>query len=259
MNRINKLFEEKQRDILTVYYTAGYPEPNNTLEILIELEKAGADMIEIGIPFSDPLADGPTIQSSSEQALRKGMKLKYLLQQIADMRKHVELPVLLMGYLNPVMQYGMEEFCSAISNAGVDGLILPDLPLEEYQEKYADLFEKHNLSNVFLITPQTAEERIRKIDELSNGFIYMVSTSSTTGAKDDFSEEQLNYFDRIKNMELINPCQIGFGISNHKTYSIANEKANGAIIGSAFIKAISNEKSLQDSIHQFVRKIKNTH
>ncbi len=256
MNRIDQAFIDKKKDLLNVYFTAGYPNLNDTLEIAKGIEKGGADLIEIGIPFSDPVADGPTIQESSTKALASGMTLKLLFEQLKDLRKDVTLPVLLMGYINPVMQYGFEAFCQKCQEVGVDGLILPDLPMYEYEEMYKAVLEKYGLYNVFLITPQTSEERIRKIDELSKGFIYMVSSASTTGAKSGISEEQIEYFERVKAMNLKNKLLIGFGISNHETFSKACSYADGAIIGSAFIKLVTVDAS-SSNIQQYIQSVKN--
>lgn len=256
MNSINKLFEKKKNKILSVYFTAGYPELNDTATIIRELVSNGVDMIEIGMPFSDPLADGPTIQRSSEIALENGMTVKLLFQQLKHFRNHTsEIPLILMGYLNPVLQYGVERFCKDAAAHGISGVIIPDLPMQEYLDEYKIIFEKYDLKNIFLITPQTSEERIRLIDQHSDGFIYMVSSASTTGARPGIEEEQENYFKRIRNMKLTNPVMIGFGISDNATFSKACEYANGAIIGSAFIKAIENSKDLQKDIQAFVKKI----
>lgn len=255
-NRIDQVFEEKKEGILSVYYTAGFPELNDTVRIAEYLEKAGADFIEIGMPFSDPLADGPTIQQSSLQALQNGMSLKLLFEQLRDVRQSVRIPVILMGYMNPVMQFGVENFCKHCQQVGVDALILPDLPMQEYLNEYKELFESYGLYNIFLITPQTSEARIRLIDEHSHGFIYMVSSASITGARSDISDEQITYFERVKAMELSNPTLIGFGISNHETFSRACSYANGAIIGSAFIKTLGESKDLEQDITHFISSVK---
>ncbi|MEM7106930.1 MAG: tryptophan synthase subunit alpha [Bacteroidota bacterium] len=256
MNRINQLFENKQERILSVYYSAGFPALDDTLHVAVELEKAGADMIEIGIPFSDPIADGPTIQQSNKAALDNGMTLELLFQQIKVLREQVSVPVLLMGYVNPVLQYGVDKFCASCKEAGVDGLILPDLPMFEFLVEYQSKFDQYGLKNIFLITPQTSDERIRQVDEHSNSFIYMVSTSSTTGAKDSFGDEQAVYFERVKSLDLVNPTLVGFGISNKATFEQACAHSNGAIIGSAFIKLIGSSSDLKSDIHQFVKNIK---
>ncbi|MEM9856175.1 MAG: tryptophan synthase subunit alpha [Bacteroidota bacterium] len=256
MNRINQLFERKKERILSIYYSAGFPALDNTLDIAIWLEKAGADMIEIGIPFSDPIADGPTIQESNKVALDHGMTLQLLFDQIKDLREHVSVPVILMGYVNPVLQYGVDKFCRSCKASGVDGLILPDLPMSEYLSEYKDQFDEYGLKNIFLITPQTSDARIRQVDEHSDSFIYMVSTSSTTGAKDSFGDEQADYFDKVRSLNLVNPTLVGFGISNKTTFNQACVHSNGAIIGSAFIKCIGSSNHLESDIHQFVKSIK---
>jgi len=254
-NRINQLFAAKPKNILSVYYTAGYPKLNDTVSIAKALQDAGADIIEIGIPFSDPVADGPVIQASNKVALDNGMNLKLLLEQVNVIRKQVQLPVILMGYINPVLQYGIEKFCKDASAAGVDGVILPDLPLFEYETEYKTIFEQHGLKNIFLISPTTSEDRIRKIDAASNSFIYAVSASSTTGAKTGFSQEQEDYFKRLQNMKLQNPFLIGFGISNNETFRKASEYSVGAIVGSAFIRLLSQAKGLPVEIAGFVKSL----
>ncbi|WP_268124021.1 tryptophan synthase subunit alpha [Roseivirga pacifica] len=256
MNRIEKLFETKPERVLNVYFTAGYPRLDDTLGIMQSLERSGADLIEVGIPFSDPVADGPTIQESNGVALANGMTVKLLFEQLAELRKSVSIPVVLMGYINPIVQYGVEAFCKKCQEVGVDGLILPDLPMFEYMEVYKPVFDVHGLLNIFLITPQTSEARIREIDNNSKGFIYMVSSASTTGAKTGISTDQEAYFARVKAMNLKNPTLIGFGISNKETFDKACANANGAIIGSAFIKAIAQEGDLDSNIEKFIKDIK---
>jgi len=253
INRINKLFAEKKKGILSIYFTAGYPSLNDTLSIATHLENAGADLIEIGIPFSDPVADGHTIQRSNQIALKNGMTLKLLFEQLKTLREQVTIPVILMGYINSILQYGMTEFCEKCVEVGVDGVIFPDLPIDVYQREYQSLFEKHNLHNTFLITPQTSDERILKIDQLTTGFIYMVSSASVTGTKVSVSADQEAYFDRIKQMKLQNPRLIGFGISNHSTFEKACMNANGAIVGSAFIKMLSETNNLESDIKNFIQ------
>jgi tryptophan synthase alpha chain len=257
MNRINKLFNEKKDHILSVYYTAGFPSINDTVTVAKNLEAAGADMIEIGIPFSDPVADGPTIQESNKKALDNGMTLKVLFSQLAELRKEVSMPVILMGYINPIIQFGVEEFCKACKAVGIDGLILPDLPMLEFQNNYKTLFIQYGLKNVFLISPQTSDDRIKLIDDNSDSFIYMVSSAGTTGAKESFGDEAIQYFSRINKMGLKNPTLIGFGISNHHTYEQASTHGSGAIIGSAFIKAIDGSTNLKKDINDFAKNIKN--
>lgn len=252
-NRIKtKLKEDKK--LLSIYFTAGYPSLNDTAEIIQHLERNGVDMIEIGLPFSDPLADGPTIQESSTAALRNGMNTELLFDQLKEIRKTVSIPLIMMGYFNPVFQYGVEAFCKKCQEIGIDGIILPDLPLDVYQEEYETIFKKYGLINVFLITPQTSEERIREIDEASNGFIYMVSSASTTGVKAGFGDETETYFDRINSMNLKNPQIVGFGISNSDTFNQATKKTKGAIIGSAFIKHLTQNGV--EKIDEFVRGIR---
>ncbi len=253
MNRIKQKLQENNK-LLSIYFTAGYPALNDTVRIISDLEKAGVDMIEIGLPFSDPLADGPTIQESSTAALHNGMNSDLLFKQLEGIRDNVSIPLIIMGYFNPVFQYGVEAFCAKCSELGIDGLILPDLPLDVYLEEYRSIFEKYDLLNIFLITPQTSEERIRKIDNASEGFIYMVSSASTTGAKAGFGKEQTDYFERIAAMGLRNPQIVGFGISNAETFQQATSHAKGAIIGSAFIKGLTQNGV--GSISDFIKRIR---
>ena len=253
MNRINKVFEKK-KNLLSIYFTAGFPKINDTLKIIKELDKSQVDMIEIGLPFSDPLADGPTIQKSSEKALINGMTTNLLFDQLKDLRKISDVPVVIMGYFNPILQYGIERFCSNCRNVGIDGLIIPDLPADIYKKNYKNIFKKYKLNMMFLITPQTSNDRINLIDNLSKGFIYMVSSYSVTGARDSFDEYQIDYFKRIKKMKLSNPVLIGFGIGNNNTYKTACKYSSGAIIGSAFIKHI--KKNGVKSIKDFIKLIK---
>lgn len=253
MNRIHQKLQEDKK-ILSIYFTAGYPSLNDTVKIIQDLEKNGVDMIEIGLPFSDPLADGPTIQASSTQSLKNGMTTSLLFQQLKDIRKSVSIPLILMGYFNPVLQYGVEEFCKKCQEIGIDGLILPDLPLDVYQEDYETIFKKYGLVNVFLITPQTSDARIRQIDAASDGFIYMVSSASVTGSQDGFGNNQETYFERIADMKLKNPQVVGFGINNSETFLQATKQAKGAIIGSAFIKFLTQHGV--DKIGDFVKGIR---
>lgn len=256
MNRLNKLFLDKRKDVLSVFYTAGFPGRNDTVVIAKYLERAGADIIEIGIPFSDPVADGPTIQASNNVALDNGMSVKLLLEQVKEIRKEVSVPIILMGYLNPVLQYGIEKFCKDAAANGADGLILPDLPLDEFKAEYKDLTTSLGLDIIFLISPTTSEDRIRAIDELSGGFVYAVSSSSTTGAKKGFSSDQENYFQKLKAMNLKNPFLIGFGIADRATFSKACEFASGAIVGSAFINLLKESNNVEEDIHEFVKNLK---
>ena len=240
INRIDKKFQEDKK-LLSIYFSAGHPSLEDTVPILKKLQAAKVDMVEIGLPFSDPLADGPTIQESSTQALTNGMTTDKLFSQLENIREYINIPLVLMGYFNPMMQFGIEKFCKCCESIGIDGLIIPDLPVNIYHEKYKILFDKHGLYNMFLITPQTPEKRIRYIDKVSNGFIYMVSSASVTGAKNTFGDSQKDYFKRISEMRLSSPTVVGFGISNASTYSTAIEHSNGAIIGSAFIKFLEDK------------------
>jgi tryptophan synthase alpha chain len=255
-NRIDHLFQEKKGNILSVYFTSGFPNLHDTVPIMESLQEAGADMIEVGITFSDPIADGPTIQESNYKALLNGMTLELLMQQLQGIREKIHIPILLMGYLNPIIQYGIRKFCSDCKDRGIDGLILPDLPMQEYLDIYKPIFDEFGLYNIYLVSPQTSEERIRVIDQNTKGFIYLVSSAGTTGAKNDISEEQEAYFKRIQNMNLQNPTLIGFGISNHDTFSKACRFASGAIIGSAFIRLLSSSRNIKESIHQFIKELK---
>ncbi len=256
MNRITHVFSKNQGDKLAVYFTAGFPGLHDTLPILQALQQGGVDLVEIGMPYSDPIADGPTIQMSNEKALAQGMSISLLFEQLKSMRSTVHVPVLLMGYLNPVLQFGLENFCKKCQEVGIDGLILPDLPIREYLSHYKQVFDTHGLVNTFLVTPQTSVERIRQVDEHSTGFIYMVSSASVTGAKTGISDEQESYFKRVQAMNLIKPCMIGFGISDHESFSKAGRFANGAIIGSAFINMLAKSEDLEKDIVRFVKTIK---
>ncbi|UPS91869.1 tryptophan synthase subunit alpha [Bizionia sp. M204] len=250
MNRINQKLQENKK-LLSIYFSAGYPNLKDTVPIIQKLAENGVDMIEIGLPFSDPLADGPTIQASSTKALKNGMTTEVLFNQLKDIRKTVSIPLIIMGYFNPILQYGVEAFCKKCQEIGIDGFIIPDLPVDVYHDNYKALFEKYNLINVFLITPQTSDERIRFIDSVSNGFIYMVSSSSVTGSQSTFGKAELDYFKRIATMNLKNPQIIGFGISTNETFNQATEYAKGAIIGSAFIKHLENTGI--EKIHNFIK------
>lgn len=253
MNRIHYLFNTKKDRVLSIYFTAGFPKLEDTIPVMEAIEAGGADIIEIGIPYSDPIADGPTIQDSNTIALDNGMSMKKLFEQLKGFRAKVHLPVVLMGYLNPIIQFGMEEFCQKCKEVGVDGLIVPDLPMQQYLDEYKSLFDSYGLVNTFLISPQTSEKRIREIDENTDGFIYMVSSHSITGAKADISEEQIAYFERVKAMSLKNPRLIGFGISDAQTFTTASQYSNGAIIGSAFIKKIKDSQNLSKDIQEYIQ------
>jgi len=256
MNRINKLFQTRKEHILSIYFTAGYPLIDSTAGIIKDLARAGVDIIEIGMPFSDPLADGPIIQRSSEAALNNGMSIDLLFRQLANIRSDVNIPLILMGYINPVLKFGVRNFCRKCTEVEIDGIILPDLPPDIYIEQYSGLFKKHNLHNIFLISPQSDDERIRMIDDISRGFIYMVSSSSTTGIKRGFTENQKLYFKRIKEMNLENPRLIGFGISYNATFAEACTMAHGAIIGSAFVKMLGDNEPGFESIKKFIDEIR---
>jgi tryptophan synthase alpha chain len=254
MNRIEELFKKKQNKILSVYCTAGFPRLEDTLTVMAALEENGADMIELGMPYSDPLADGPVIQHSSTIALQNGMTIKKLFEQLKEFRNKVSVPVLLMGYMNPILQYGFEKFCADASAIGVDGLILPDLPAYEYETEYGAIIKKYGLDFVFLVTPETSDERIKRLDQLSNGFLYAVSSSSTTG-KDKNMTDVKSYLQRIKNLKLKNPVVVGFGIKDKQTFEAACGNANGAIIGTAFIKVLENDKDVERATKKFLNEI----
>ncbi|EON78187.1 Tryptophan synthase alpha chain [Lunatimonas lonarensis] len=254
MNRIDKLFREKTEKILSIYFTAGFPTLEDTLPIMQSIEAAGADIIEVGIPYSDPIADGPTIQESNMVALANGMSMKKLFDQLGEMRTKVSIPVILMGYLNPVVQFGIERFSQKCQEVGVDGVILPDLPMQQYLREYKEIFDRYGLRNTFLISPQTSEARIREIDENSDGFIYMVSSASITGAKKGITDEQIAYFERIRAMNLSNPRLIGFGISDRASFMTTSTYAHGAIIGSAFINVLrKGADHLDQAITHFIQ------
>ena len=254
MSRIEQLFKRKNNHILNVYCTAGYPYLNSTVEVMKALEENGADLIELGMPYSDPLADGPVIQHSSTIAIVNGMTIETLFEQLKDFRKHVSVPLILMGYMNPILQYGLEKFCASAAAVGIDGIILPDLPMYEFETEYKELFQQHGLNFIFLITPETSEERIRKIDSLSSGFIYAVSSSSTTG-NNKAIESQQAYFKKLHDMKLSNPILVGFGIKDKQTFNAACEYTNGAIIGSAYIKALENSSSVSQSTKEFLNNV----
>jgi len=253
MNRIQASLAQNKK-LLSIYFTAGFPAIDDTVSILEELQEAGVDMIELGLPFSDPLADGPTIQESSTKALHNGMTTNKLFDQLQMIRKTIDVPLIVMGYFNPMMQFGVERFCKRCQEVGIDGLIIPDLPVDVYHEKYQKLFQQYGLLNMFLITPQTPDDRIDYIDKVSEGFIYMVSSAATTGARGSFGNEQEQYFKRIGAMNLKSKLLVGFGISNRETYDAAVAHSQGAIIGSAFIKHL--EKNGSNSVKKFIGQIR---
>ncbi len=255
-NRLTRLFDQNRRNLLNIYFTAGYPALEDTVPIALALADAGVDIIELGMPYSDPLADGATIQESSEKSISNGMTMDQLFRQVEDIRRRSEVPIVWMGYLNPVMQYGEEQFLQRCAETGIDGLIIPDLPLHEYEARFQDRAAQLGLVFSFLITPQTPEARIRHIEQLSTGFIYMVSSASVTGAKPGISPEQIAYFERIQAMQLSSPRLIGFGISDKSTFDTACRYADGAIIGSAFIKALGTGRSAAETAGAFVQTIR---
>ncbi len=255
MNTLEQLFQNKQKNILNIYFTAGYPKLNSTQEILTTLQTTEVDIIEIGFPYSDPLADGPTIQESGSIALKNGISIQTIFDQVASIKTSIKVPLLAMGYYNQFLQFGIENFLQECVRSNISGIILPDLPLEIYQKEYQNLFEQYNIANIFLITPQTPDERIKKLAKASKGFLYVVSSTSTTGKNNEISISQKNYFERIKNLDLDIPYLIGFGIHDKNTFDIACQYSNGAIIGSAFIKSI-NPENIQNSILQYIQSIK---
>lgn len=255
MNSIAQLLEKKLSNVLSIYFTSGFPKLDDTAKVIQELSNSGVDFIEVGLPYSDPLADGPTIQDSSQKALQNGINLDIVFDQLMKIKATNKTPLVLMGYLNQLLKYGEEKFCQKLVACGIDTVILPDLPMVEYENHYKALFEKYGINNVFLITPLTTEERIRKIDSYTQSFIYMVASSSITGAKGEISQQQIDYFERIKSMNLKSKLIIGFGISDHQTFAKACEYGNGAIIGSAFIKFLN--KNGVEAIPEFVVSIKN--
>jgi tryptophan synthase alpha chain len=254
MNRLDKLFAAKKTNVLNIYCTAGYPQLNSTTEVIAALQNSGADIIELGMPYSDPLADGEVIQASSSVALQNGMTIETLFKQLKDIRTTISLPIILMGYMNPVLQFGIEKFCAAAKEVGIDGVILPDLPMYEFETMYKLLFDKNNLKFIFLVTPETSEKRIKKIDSLCNGFIYAVSSSSTTG-KNKAIEGQEGYFKKLQQMNLKNPVLVGFGIKDKATFTSACKYTNGAIIGTAYIKALENTADISQTTKDFLNNI----
>ena len=255
MNRINKLFSEKKKNILSIYFTAGYPNINDTVEIIKTLDECGVDMIEVGMPFSDPIADGPIIQESSNRAIENGMNIKLLFEQLSNIREFTQIPIILMGYINPVYQYGYNNFIKKLIECGVDGVILPDLPLDDYIDSFKELFDENSLSYISLISPNTSNKRILDIDSISKGFIYVVSSSSITGKKSNFNDNQIKYFERINKLNLTNPIIIGFGILDKKSFQNACKYSNGAIIATKFIQSISKSK-LEESVKNYIFSIR---
>ncbi len=256
MNRINQLFDTNKKDLLSIYFCAGHPTLEDTAEVIRTLEQHGVAMIEIGIPFSDPMADGIVIQNAATTALRNGMSLKILFDQLRDIRKEVSIPLILMGYLNPIMKFGFENFCRECVACGIDGMIIPDLPYRDYRNEYRAIAERYELRMIMLITPETSEERVREIDENTDGFIYMVSSAATTGAQTDFDAEKLAYFRRIEALQLRNPRMVGFGISNQATFRAACYHASGAIIGSRFVTLLEEEKDPEKAILRLKQNLK---
>jgi len=261
MNRIEDLFKKKKNNVLNIYCTAGFPELESTLPVMKSLQQNGADIIELGMPYSDPLADGPVIQSSGNKALSNGMTIAKLFEQLKDFRKSPSfggvgevIPVILMGYMNPILQYGFEKFCKIAAQLGIDGLILPDLPEHEFGTEYGVIIKKYGLDFIFLVTPETSDERIKKLDSLSSGFLYAVSSSSITAKDKDFSSVE-KYLQRLQNMKLQNPLLVGFGIKDKQTFDSACKYANGAIIGTAFIKALENANDIESTAKDFLDSI----
>ena len=254
MNRLESLFQRKSKNILNVYCTAGYPLPESTMDVMIALEAGGADIIELGMPYSDPLADGPVIQASSSVALANGMTISRLFDQLRGFRQQVHIPVILMGYMNPVLQFDFERFCQQAAAVAVDGLIIPDLPIYEFEAEYGAIIQRYGLNFIFLVTPETSEERIRKIDELSTGFIYAVSSSSTTGSDKNMGDVE-TYLKRLQKMNLKNPILVGFGIKDRKTFEASCLYANGAIIGSAYINALHQSGEVKETTRAFLEGI----
>lgn len=254
MSRIKEVFARKKNNVVNVYCTAGFPHLDSTLAVMKALQSAGADLIELGMPYSDPLADGPVIQASGTRALQNGMTIVKLFEQLQDFRQHITVPVVLMGYLNPLLQFGFEKFCQTAAEVGVDGLIIPDIPMYEYETEYAPVVKKYGLDFIFLVTPETSEERIQKLDSLSSGFLYAVSSSSITGSDKDFSAVE-SYLQKLQQLNLKNPVLVGFGIKDQETFSAAAKYTNGAIIGTAYIKAIENSNDIDFTTKQFLEEI----
>jgi tryptophan synthase alpha chain len=256
MSRLDNLFQQKSHRILNVYCTAGFPSLQSTVNIMKALQENGADLIELGMPYSDPLADGPVIQASSAKALHNGMTISTLFDQLKEFRKEITVPVILMGYLNPLLQYGFEKFCAKAAEIGIDGIIIPDIPMYEFEQEYSDIIKKHGLDFIFLVTPETSEERIKQLDRLSSGFLYAVSSSSITGSDKDFSPVE-SYLQKLQELKLKNPVLVGFGIKDKATFNMACKYANGAIIGSAYIKTLSTNENVELATKEFLNGILN--
>ncbi len=256
MNRIDRLFASGKKDILSIYFTAGYPKLNDTLEIIKTLDAKGVDLLEIGIPFSDPMADGPVIQHSSTAALRNGMSQKLLFEQLKNIRKETDMPLIFMGYVNLALQYGFDKFCKDAKAIGIDGLIIPDIPLDIYKEEFEPVVKKYDLRFILLVTPETSDERVREIDATSTGFVYMVSSASTTGAQKNFDEKKQNYFKHIEELKLKNPTLVGFGVSNKETFDAAAAHSRGCIIGSAFVKSLSEHATIAEAAEALISKVR---
>jgi len=254
MNRINQLFERKKNNILSVYFTAGFPKLEDTLPTLECLQSNDVDLVEIGVPFSDPLADGIVIQNSSQQALKNGMSIRKLFDQLTNVREKIHIPLIMMGYLNPIMQFGFEAFCAECNRVGVDAMIIPDLPMSDYIHQYKPIAEQYGLEFIFLITPETSDERIREIDSHTNGFIYMVSSAAVTGTQNSF-DSKIDYFNRINSMNLKNPRLIGFGISNKSTLDTVKQYSSGAIVGSAFIKTLNEVQDVEKGVELLLKNL----
>ena len=256
MNRIDKLFQSGKKDILSVYFTAGYPNLDDTVKIIKSLSDHGVDMIEIGVPFSDPMADGPVIQASGQKAINNGITQKLIFKQLENIRQITDIPLIMMSYINTAMQFGFEQYCRKCAEVGVDGLIIPDLPSEIYLSEYKQFVDDNSLDFIQLITPETSDERIRAIDDMSKGFIYMVSSASTTGAQQSFNEAKQQYFSHIESMNLKNPTLVGFGVSNEETFRAAADHSRGCIIGSAFIKLLGSCKSIDEAVETLIHNVK---
>lgn len=253
MNRLTQLFQNKKSSLLSVYFTSGYPRLDDTMPILSALQNNGIDLAEVGIPFSDPMADGPVIQHSAGEALHNGMSLRLLFEQLKDVRQTIKMPLILMGYLNPIMQYGFANFCKSCKEVGIDGMIIPDLPFSDYLANYKEIADELDLKVIMLITPETSDERIRLIDQHTDGFIYLVSSASTTGAQQSFGEDKQDYFRRVAAMNLRNPLLVGFGISNRVTLEAATAHTNGAIIGSKFIQLLGEKETPDEAVKELLK------